>query len=104
MKTEKIKVPVVYKGKFIEIVRLGEMNEKPYFGIINKKSQALGTLLYYKEWKKYVMMSEEDVVFDKSCLKQIIEFMSMADSLPPGFYVKDNLQATDTLQFRELDV
>ena len=42
----------------------------------NKKSgEELGKVYYYQPWKKYVFDMKEDIVFDLSCLKDVIDFM-----------------------------
>jgi hypothetical protein len=50
--------------------------------IINNRSNAvLGYLAYYKPWKQYVFsQASENIVFNKSCLQEIIHFMDQLES------------------------
>ncbi len=65
------------KYKFISITPDGEFAGKPKYKIINTKSEGeLGILFYHKPWKQYVFtQSQQGVIFNKSCLLDIIDFI-----------------------------
>lgn len=53
-----------------------EGRKTPIFNIRNKESNfLLGQIKFYPQWRKYVFEPSEEVIFDTSCLKDIISFM-----------------------------
>ena len=53
-----------------------EGRKTPIFIIRNKESNfLLGQIKFYPQWRKYVFEPSEEVIFDTSCLKDIISFM-----------------------------
>lgn len=70
------------KYKFISIRQNnGELYDKfPVYRIYNNISKAqIGILSYYKQWKEYVFSSLESCVFSRSCLKDVDNFMELAN-------------------------
>ena len=48
-----------------------------YYEIRNNKSNALlGTIDFYDNWNQYVLNTIDGIVFNKSCLLDIINFIS----------------------------
>jgi hypothetical protein len=44
--------------------------------VYNKHSkEMIGSIFYYKPWKKYVYEPQNDTVYDESCLADILQFM-----------------------------
>lgn len=67
------------KYKYITIEqRDGEMFEKhPVYRIYNNRSKGqIGILCYYKSWREYVFSSNEDCVFNNTCLMDVLNFMA----------------------------
>lgn len=60
------------KYKFIHFVQLMD----DYWIVRNNKSNDdLGNIEYYHPWKQYVLSTIHGIVFNKTCLKDIIHFM-----------------------------
>lgn len=60
--------------KFIKF----EKNEfRSVWNILNRKDESvLGEITYYHPWKKWVFAAtNNDIIFDAVCLKDIVEFM-----------------------------
>ena len=67
------------KYRFITIRQVGvEIFEgKPAYRIFNNKTNLqLAVLSWYKPWKQYVFSSRDDCVFNDSCLRDILDFIS----------------------------
>lgn len=63
--------------KFFYITESGTFENHPCYRIFNNKDQGqIGIISWYKPWKKYVFSSKEGIVFDKNCLKDILDFIS----------------------------
>ena len=59
---------------FQEIVE--DKRKTKIFYIKSSRSDAdLGSIAYYNRWRKYVFYPSNDIIFDTSCLKEIIEFI-----------------------------
>ncbi len=70
------------KYKYIHFVKMDgtfpDKNERWIYNIINNSSKTtLGSIFYYYKWKQYVFEQEsEGIVFNKSCLLDIIDFIN----------------------------
>lgn len=65
------------KYKYINIQEVDTFNNKPQYKIRNNKSnEKLGLIFYYSPWRQYVFTQiRSDIVFNKGCLKDIIDFI-----------------------------
>lgn len=52
-----------------------DKNKDNSYEVKNIYGANLGQIYYYNTWKKYVFEPYENTFFDKSCMKQLIEFM-----------------------------
>jgi IS4 transposase len=67
--------------KFINIKQVDcETFEKhPVYRVFNNKSHSqLGIISWYTPWRQYVFSSQEECVFNISCLRDVIDFMDLA--------------------------
>ena len=67
------------KYRFITIrqVETETFEDKPVYRVFNNKSEAqLAILSWYKPWKQYVFSSHDGCVFNDSCLRDVLDFMS----------------------------
>ena len=70
---------LVKKYRFITIRQTNEelFGGKPVYRIFNNKTNLqLGILSWYKPWRQYVFSSRDDCVFNDSCLRDVLDFMS----------------------------
>lgn len=66
------------KYRYITIRQIDNetFKQHPVYRIFNNKSNAqLGILSYYPQWKQYIFSSYEDVVYDETCLRDILNFL-----------------------------
>ena len=65
------------ESKFLTFSKVEVKGRKtPIFIVRNKNNFVLlGQINFYPQWRKYVFEPSEDVIFDTSCLKDIISFM-----------------------------
>lgn len=69
-----------YKHISIKQVNQEVFNDKPVWRIFNNKpNEQIGIISYYLEWKKFVFSSQPNIVFDVTCLRCILSFVSVAD-------------------------
>ena len=47
---------------------------RPY-SVKNKKGQLLGLISFYPDWNKYIFEPAANIIFDQSCLRDIIDFL-----------------------------
>jgi len=69
------------KYKYITIRQEnGEMFEgRPVYRIFNNRSVAqLGIISFYRPWKQYVFSSQPECIFNASCLRDVLDFISVA--------------------------
>ena len=70
------------KYKYIHFKKMEETlpdkNGRWIYNIINNNSKTiLGDVFYYYKWKQYVFtQAEENMIFNKSCLLDIIDFIN----------------------------
>jgi hypothetical protein len=73
-KDEEVAMKKIFKHIIIEDFSEDGITTK--FRITNKHDgYHLGTIEYYKTWKKYVFNPSNSSIFDESCLKDIIKFI-----------------------------
>ena len=65
------------ESKFLTFSRVDIKGRKtPIFIVRNKNNSVLlGQINFYPQWRKYVFEPTDDVIFDTSCLKDILSFM-----------------------------
>lgn len=66
------------KYKYITIKQVdGELFEqRPVYRIFNNRSgDQIGIISWYKPWKEFVFSSQENCVFNNTCLRDVIDFM-----------------------------
>jgi len=69
-------VNIMEVGKHIIIKSDEIVNGHIIFKVINKHYRGdIALIEYYPTWKKYVLSPYNDIVFDISCLEEIIIFM-----------------------------
>ena len=47
----------------------------------SKSGDVLGSVSYYKRWKKWVIEFQEDCVFDSKCLRDIADFLDQLNKV-----------------------
>jgi len=63
-------------NKYIHAKTIGEIKGEPAYAIVNNSSgNEIACISYYPSWKRYVMVTDNPVVFDVSCLESIIRFI-----------------------------
>lgn len=73
------------KYKFVTIEPNSEHEGRPYYNVVNNKSdQSLGILLWYPPWRQYVFEAEPAAVFNNACLKDIVDFLNAANRRERG--------------------
>jgi len=79
------------KYKFVTIRQNGDevFEGKAVYRVYNnRRGDQLAILSYYKPWKQYVFSSHDGIVFNDSCLRDILDFIAteipMASSPPKG--------------------
>lgn len=68
----------MHKYKYITIRqnKNEEFEKHPVYRIYNNKSGLqIGILSYYKPWKEYVFSSNEQCVFNNTCLRDVLNFI-----------------------------
>jgi hypothetical protein len=70
------------KYKYITIKETGALEgSKETYDILNNRSgDWLGEIYYYRDWRQYVCTFNEQAVFNKSCLLDIIYFIDLIKS------------------------
>ena len=66
------------KYKFITIKQMDDevFEKRPVYRIFNNRDKhLLGLISYYFPWKEYVFSSQEDCVFNNSCLRDVLDFI-----------------------------
>jgi hypothetical protein len=70
---------IIQTSKFLEFKKADgqHFNGKQLYNVFNRKNKSLlATVFYYPPWKKYCFtQSDQGIVFDSICLKEIIIFM-----------------------------
>lgn len=70
---------IVFDSKFFDIRKVGQDGAKIHYVIMNKPdaNAVLGYINWFPRWRKYVFTpnTEETIVFDESCLEEIIKFL-----------------------------
>ena len=65
------------EGKYLKLEkRQLEGRKTPVYLIVNKTTNE--TLIFFPRWRKYVLETNEGIVFDEGCLKEIISFLKIA--------------------------
>jgi len=52
----------------------------PVYYVRNKSGETLGHIYFYPAWRKYVFTSYAEIIYDQSCLTDIISFMAEAQA------------------------
>ena len=68
-----------YKYFTIQQASTDDPPGKPYYFVMNNKSRGrdtLGVIAWYEPWKKYVLESEQRVIWSADCLANVIEFLN----------------------------
>jgi len=61
------------ESKYLDFIKEIVPNRKtPLVHVMNKSTTYLGTICFYPAWRKFVFNPESDIVFDTSCLSDII--------------------------------
>ena len=64
----------------MKFININKATNGDYYIVENKKDEdGLGTIFFYKQWKKWVFEPMEGTVYDSICMFEIAEFMK---SLP----------------------
>lgn len=78
-----MEIKLIKKYKYISFKRQTEnFSGKPMFECINNKSgKVLANIFWYSQWKQYCFtQTSENIVFDKTCLNDVIDFINYANS------------------------
>lgn len=66
------------KYRYITIKQVNEevFDKHPVYRIFNTRSNGqIGIISFYKPWKEYVFSSEDNCVFNNSCLHDVLDFI-----------------------------
>lgn len=56
-----------------------EGRKTPIYLVVNKTTnETLAKLVFFPRWRKYILETNEGIVFDEGCLKEIISFLKIA--------------------------
>lgn len=55
-----------------------EGRKTPIYVVVNKSGDSLGIIYFYPAWRKYVFSSYPEMIYDSSCLTDIINFIAKA--------------------------
>ena len=66
---------IVYQSEYIEIVsETIEKRKTPIYHIYSKHSNdEIGIIKWYGAWRKYCFFPNEDTIWDKKCLEQMLK-------------------------------
>lgn len=77
-----------YKFITIKCVKEEYFEKHPVYRIFNNKSDLqIGILSWYSPWKQYVFSSQEECVFNNSCLHDVLDFLEKQIT-PQGELIK----------------
>lgn len=67
------------EGKYLKLEkRQLEGRKTPIYLVVNKTTnEILAKLVFFPRWRKYVLETNEGIVFDEGCLKEIISFLKI---------------------------
>ncbi len=77
------------KYQYIHFVKV-KCEHMPYTMHSNRSCFVMGTVHYFKPWKKYVIEPVSDYVFDENCLRDIADFLDQLNEK-----LKGNKNATE---------
>ena len=72
---------------FIEFIEIQDSKKKTKtFYIRDNASNILGYVMYFTQWRKYTLMTEERsrVIFDENCIEEIIKFLKKSNDERKG--------------------
>jgi hypothetical protein len=69
---------VYARGTHFEIFNLGKRTPKAatnIYEVYSKGSDALGIVMWFSRWRKYVFEPEAHTVFEETCMREISQFI-----------------------------
>ena len=64
------------KSKYLEIVEVEQKPKTKVFECRNKMTgDKLGIIKWYPPFRKYAFFSEADIVYDRNCIEDILNFI-----------------------------
>lgn len=75
---EIVQVEPIKSYRYICVKRINNetFSKKPVYRIFNiKHGSQLGMIAWYNPWRQYIFTTREGVVFNRTCLQDIIEFL-----------------------------